>query len=224
MLDKLIRYEFILHDAILTYDVPDGSSGSDDEKRRVIKYRQKLEKFKTDGNTGKDYYQINGAVWVYFKRHLLSRLFPQEVRNLNYTVGINKLSLINDGSSGLNNLEGYIHSFLDNFLDGPNGINTQIREFNPGSSDEELSSIMAIKLEKLEQVNSKNKWIKFILRGYPSRKDTHYYFTPLNDDFALSIEFIPSNSCSHEKGRKIIDDRNNKTIQVIMNSIEIRSD
>lgn len=221
LLDKLIHREFILHDAGLTYAVPDGAAGADSENKRIINYRQEFENFKRDGNSGRDYYQIDGAVWVYFNKHLLHRFFPQEVGSLSYTIGINRLLDANDCTISGDYLDRYVHSFIDDFLEGPNGINTQIRRANPDSDDEELLSILALKPEKIEKINSKNHCVNFTLRGYPSRKSTQYFFMALNDDFALSIEFVASNSGGKEKVRKIIDDRNDKAIRMIMNSIEI---
>jgi hypothetical protein len=227
-LDKPIHYDFTLHDALLSYDIPGGVQGIPDKFQRIINYRLDDENFDPDWRkTKRNYYQLNGAVWSYYLRSRLFRLFPpNEIGNLMYDIGINKLPSGLTGESQMERLENYLWLYLEEYLEGPEGFNTTTRQRNSEISDEHLpegywESLIVPMPEKLQHINFANEWLNFKLSGKNFHKETHYYYTPLNNEFALSIEFLPYCNRSATRAGKYINSMHEKTMQMIMNSIRL---
>jgi hypothetical protein len=220
-LDQPEHYEFILHDVTLTYDIPAGAWGIPGQLKRVVNYRQHLDKIET-WRIGREYFSLNSAVWNYYYKFLLYRLFPvDEIGNFTYRVGLDILPSNLVGESKMERLESYIWIFLEEYLEGPNGINTGWREMNPDAGEEYRSRLYTPKPEKLDRIKQANEWVYFSLWDRKSLSTTHYFFTPLNDEFGLSYEFTPRCNRSATRAGKYINSMHEKTMQMIMNSIRL---
>jgi hypothetical protein len=222
-LDQSIHYDFTLHEAVLSYDIPGGVLGIPDQLQRVINYRMEDEQFEPDWRrTKRNYYHLNAAVWNYYLRFPLYRLFPpDEIGNMMYDIGINKLPQGLQGKTTMGRLEDYIWKFLEEYLEGPEGINTKWREMHPGRDEEYLSRFYTPKPKNLEKIRLSNDWLYFSLWDRKRLDTTHYYYTPLNNNFALSVEFVPHCNRSASRAGKYINDMHEKTMQMIMNSIRL---
>jgi hypothetical protein len=228
-LDQSIHYDFTLHEAVLSYDIPGGVLGIPDQFQRVINYRMDDEQFESDWRrTKRNYYHLNAAVWNYYLRFPLYRLFPSdEIGNIMYNIGINKLPQGLQGKTPMDRLEDYIWKFLEEYLEGPEGINTKVieEEVQDGVSPVYLPRLLLSKPDELTRVNLANMWINFTLLGNSFNPTVIYYFTPLNDEFALSIEFQPyCNKPLKTRAGKYINQMHEKTMKMIMNSIRLNTD
>jgi hypothetical protein len=225
-LDQAEHYEFTLHDSSLSYDIPAGAWGRPGEFKRVVNYRQYPEKIET-WITGRQFFRLTSAVWNYYYKFPLYRLFPvDEIGNFTYRISLDKLPSGLQGESSTDRLENYIWKFLEEYLEGPEGINTKVieEEVQDGVSPVYLPRLLLSKPDKLTRVNLANMWINFTLHGNSFNPTVIYYFTPLNDEFALSIEFQPyCNKPLKTRAGKYINQMHEKTIKMIMNSIRLNT-
>jgi hypothetical protein len=220
-LDQAEHYEFTLHDSSLSYDIPAGAWGRPGEFKRVVNYRQYPEKIET-WITGRQFFRLTSAVWNYYYKFPLYRLFPaDEIGNFTYRINLDKLPSSLEGESSMDRLESYIWKFLEDYLEGFEGINTKWREMHPDADEEYLSRFYTPKPKKLERIRYSNDWLYFSLWDRKRLDTTHYYYTPLNNNFALSVEFVPHCNRSASRAGKYINDMHEKTMQMIMNSIRL---
>jgi hypothetical protein len=226
-LDQAEHYEFTLHDSSLSYDIPAGAWGRPGEFKRVVNYRQYPEKIET-WITGRQFFRLTSAVWNYYYKFPLYRLFPvDEIGNFTYRISLDKLPSGLQGESSTDRLENYIWKFLEEYLEGPEGINTETRGRNSGISEKNLpegywESLIVPMPGKLQFINLTKEWRYFELAGKNFHKETHYFYTSLNDEFALSIEFQPyCNRSPKSRAGKYVNDMHEKTMQMIMNSIRL---
>jgi hypothetical protein len=219
-LDSPLTFTFQLHDCKLQYHIPSGVLGTLSQHFQIINYRQEPEEFKKDFESGNYYRCLHGASWNYYKNSLMNRFFPsEEIGYLRYKIGLINFPESVVGSTPLDSLRKYQNEFLEEILNGIDGLNTTIREEFPETSKEELARV----LEQQEEIGRAGmSWISVKLAtGILDRKVRHYYFVPLNIDHALLLQFEPYNSNNDRDVGRTIDDTNDKAIQMIVNSVKL---
>jgi hypothetical protein len=119
-------------------------------------------------------------------------------------------------------LEKYAKEFVKDFLDGPQGVNTQIREDYPSEPDEALTEDLGRMEKNFNTVSLDSEWLNFrLFTGYPGRRHREYYLTHLSDGFIVVLEFEGATKSSDSELNKAIEERNIKTASTIINSIRI---
>lgn len=144
---------------------------------------------------------IDGAMWDYLGKK--SEGPDGELGRLNVDFSINKSEPIE--------LEAFIERAYEHFLNGPDGMNTEIRESEDaqGLSDDELGHWIVHAPTKFERktingteylhwsVTNEHRWREFV-----------YYVFPLNDETFVAIQFHYSISANgeepHQKQNTII--------------------
>lgn len=223
LLDQTYNIEFELHNVTLSYTVPGGMWGTQSaDIHQIINYRQEPGRFNEDFFGAKNYLNLHAGLWEYYKDKILHKLFPQQIGGLEYRLGIVKLSdtLPNQATSAA--LEKYAAEFVNTLLEGPEGLNTQTRADFSEDSAEELNEALGKLSKSFNTVSLNNEWLNFsIYTGYPGRKNREYYIAPLNDQFALQLEFEATLQGNDPTLNKAVQEENRKAMDVILKSIHI---
>lgn len=215
--------EVQLHDTMLAYSIPGGAVGIPTTASRVVNYRQKLNHFEKQRDS-RSCLTIDAASWEFHRGTLVARWFPESVGGFSFELKINQLTNDYPSREPLDKLRQYIQDYLNQFLEGPGGYNTRIRNARPGRSDALLTDIL-LRMPNIKQTTLSNrKWLHFSLDHYPQRYGfTDFHFTSLNDDFALSLEMTPSVGGNKPADQEYVKKTNQQAMEMILSSVRLQN-
>jgi hypothetical protein len=221
-LDSPPKSEIKLHNATLSYLLPSGFQGLPENNHKIINYRTKQKRLKQD-ISGYEFFYVDSACWEYFHSSILNRWFKEPVGELTFQVKVHKYPNTINASTSQSCMAEYVQYFLHTYLEGEKGRNARIRKNYPYESEGELANILVDIPKKIDKVIVGNaEWLNFRVYDPPARIDyIDYYFTPLNDEFALSFEWAPTANHSRKRDRKEVGILNQKAIDLMKTSIEL---
>lgn len=210
LLDDPVSYEITLHDKLVRYSMPGGALGIKNSRSMNFNYKSLLKKFEArhDGRVSLD---LHGASWEYFRRGILSGIFPDGAGTLGYELTLVKLP------DDISDIQQYIWNFIDNVLDGPDGINTGIRERQNGGGE----AWWVKRPDTIKVLKNKVSWQCFRLDGYPQGKATEYYFHLLAPGYALCIEACAHSQENRKKEYAYMVQTSDAAVGMILDSLTI---
>jgi hypothetical protein len=222
-LDSPLSLTFQLHEFRLEYQIPSGAMGVATHGHQVINYRQNPEEFKSDFESGSSYLCLHRASWNYFKNGLLKSFFPpEEIGHLRYKIGLVKFPREYASENSMEQLKEYVAEFIEAIMNAPEGLNSNIRKAFPDDTEENLAKDLAHVIKQMEIKIANSEWLMLELAtGILDRKIKFYYFTPLTEGYAVLLQFEPYNNKNYEKITSVIDDTNEKAMEIILNSTQL---
>lgn len=223
LLNQLFSVSFNRHNMTIGYSLPGGIWGGEtSDTHQIVNYAHETERFGEDLFGGKFYLKLNSALWEYHRNKILHKVFPEQVGTFEYRIGIAKLLEVSSSQDLMVLLEKYASEFVKDILDGPQGINTQIRKDYPSEPDETLMEDMGKLTKKFNMISLDIDWLNFSLfTGYPGRRNREYYLTHLSDGFIAVLEFEGVTKSGDLELSRIVEARNLEATSMMFNSIRL---
>lgn len=210
---ETVILDITLQEQHINYKIPAGYQGQLESIRQNFNYKNSSSDFEglPDGRSS---LYLDGFGWEYFRRGILKHFFPEKAGSLGVSIYLTK---IDENVSDNSQLTPYLWEFIDTFLEGPEGINTELKEGNYGN----IESSLAHPPKSIETLRKPVAWQHFSIKGFPKNRATDYYFTLLAPGYALNLQMVSSASKDSLKEYEYITETNKSAIDMIIDNFKI---
>lgn len=155
---------------------------------------------------------LDVGLWTYFRT--TKKKESDETASLSLRIEIDKYP------STENSIPDWLAHSYEAFMNGPDGLNTKIRNEFPGQTDEELGEWIAQMPRRFDTISFNNvDYIQWQTFGEAQGKHLHYFTHKLAEDHLLTFRFRYSLSAQSEAEANLLTDLIISDIEKIMGSV-----